>query len=363
MDSPPTMSQRIVQRLKSWEGLLLIILIGVIILNAVFATGYSGSQNQINLWWISIEKAIVVLAMTFVIINGEIDLSVASVMGLSAVVVAILWEQGVPVEIGILVALLVGLGIGLFNGFWVAIVGLPSLVVTLAGLIGIRGLAFMLIEGRSIGNQATAFPTWFEDLGQQPLSDFVGVLGSIPVIDRVPFAMFVYFGLLILAAVVLGRSGFGRRTYVIGSNKDVAQYSGVDVRRHKMAIMMISATTAALAGVLLAQHLGAVRGSTAFGWELDIITIVLLGGVSIFGGSGTMLGVFLSTMLVLNIRNGLGLNNVPGHTQTGVVGLLLILSVLLPNMIESYQGWARRRALAREARAARAGPDAAERAD
>jgi rhamnose transport system permease protein len=118
-----------------------------------------------------------------------------------------------------------------------------------------------------------------------------------------------------------------------------------------MAIMIISSVTAAVAGVLLTAHLGAVRGSTAFGWELDIITIVLLGGVSIFGGSGTMLGVFLSTMLVLNIRNGLGLNNVPGHTQTGVVGLLLILSVLLPNMIESYQGWARRRALARAARA------------
>jgi rhamnose transport system permease protein len=356
MDSAPTISERVVQRLKSWEGLLLLILVFVIVLNALFATGYTGTQNQVNLWWISIERAIVVLAMTFVIINGEIDLSVASVMGFSAVVLATLWEQGVGIEIGILVALLVGLAIGLFNGFWVAVVGLPSLVVTLAGLIGIRGLAFMLIEGRSIGNQDTAFPTWFEDMGQQPVSDLIGIFDAVPIVDRMPFAMFVYFGLFILAAVVLGRSAFGRRTYAIGSNKAVAQYSGVDVRRHKMTIMVISSVTAALAGVLLASHLGAVRGSTAWGWELDIITIVLLGGVSIFGGSGTMLGVFLSTMLVLNIRNGLGLNNVPGHTQTGVVGMLLILSVLLPNMIESYQGWARRRSLARAARAARERP-------
>ena len=157
---------------------------------------------------------------------------------------------------------------------------------------------------------------------------------------------------------MLGRSGFGRRTYVIGSNKDVAQYSGVGVARHKMAIMVISSVTAALAGVLLASHLGAVRGSTAFGWELDIITIVLLGGVSIFGGSGTMLGVFLSTMLVLNIRNGLGLNNVPGHTQTGVVGLLLILSVLLPNMIGVLPGLgaSARDWHARPRRRGRAGP-------
>jgi rhamnose transport system permease protein len=360
MDSAPALTHRIASRLRSWEGLLLGILVFVVVINTVLAPNYLlgdlGSQNQVNLWWIGIEKAIVVLAMTFVIINGEIDLSVASVMGLSSVIVAIAWEAGVPIEIGIVLALLAGVGIGLFNGFWVAIVGLPSLVVTLAGLIGIRGLAFMLIEGRSVGNGETAFPTWFEDMGQQPVSDLIGVLGAIPVVDRMPFAMFVYFGLLILAAIVLGKSGFGRRTYVIGSSKDVARYSGVGVARHKMTIMVISSVTAALAGALLAAHLGAVRGSTAFGWELDIITIVLLGGVSIFGGSGTMLGVFLSTMLVLNIRNGLGLNNVPGHTQTGVVGLLLILSVLLPNMIESYQGWARRRSLARAARASREGP-------
>ena len=351
--APPSITERVVHRLRSWEGLLLLILAVVILLNTVLTPNYligdQGVQNQVNLWWIGIEKAIVVLAMAFVIINGEIDLSVASVMGLSAVVVAVLWEAGVPIEIGIVVALLAGLIVGLFNGFWIAVVGLPSLVVTLASLIAVRGLAYMLIEDRSIGNAPNAFPTWFEDLGQQPLSKLVGALDAAPVLDRVPFVIFVYIGLLILAAVVLGSSGFGRRTYVIGSSKDVALYSGVGVRRHKVTIMVISAVTAAFAGILLASHLGAVRGSTAIGWELDIITIVLLGGVSIFGGSGTMLGVFLSTMLVLNIRNGLGLANVPGHTQTGVVGLLLILSVLVPNLIERYQAWARRRSLAHEA--------------
>ena len=356
MDSTPGLAQRILARLRSWDGLLLFAVLSVVLLSTLFVPNFLIAQNQVNLWQNGIEKAVVVLATAFVIINAEIDLSVASVMGLSAVVVAVLWEQGVGIEVSILVALLVGLGIGLFNGFWVAIVGLPSLVVTLAGLIGIRGLAFMLIEDRSIGNAETAFPNWFEDLGQQPLSEMLGFLGSIPFIDRVPLAMFIYLGLLILAAVVLGATGFGRKTYVIGSNKEVAQYSGVAVARHKMAILTISAVTAALAGIMLASHLGAVRGSTAFGWELDIITIVLLGGVSIFGGSGTMLGVFLATVLVLTIRNGLGLINVPGHTQTGVIGLLLILSVLLPNLINRYQGWARRRSLARASREPRDGP-------
>jgi rhamnose transport system permease protein len=351
------MADRIVRRLRSWDGLLLAVVAVVLVLNWLFAPNYLTVQNQVNLWQNGIEKAIVVLAMAFVIINGEIDLSVASMMGLSAVVVAVLWEQGFAIEIAIVMAILTGVGLGLFNGFWVAIVGLPSLVVTLAGLIGFRGLALILIEDRSIGNSDTAFPRWFEDIGQQPLAEFIGVLGALPVLERVPLAMFFYFGLLVLAAITLGMVGFGRKTYVIGASFQVARYSGVGVAAHKMAIMTLSATVAAIAGVFLASHLGAVRGSTAFAFELDIITIVLLGGVSIFGGSGTMLGVFLATLLVLNIRNGLGLQSVPGHTQTGVVGLLLILSVLLPNVFARFQDVARRRSLARAAGGSRDGPE------
>ena len=286
MDNAPSVARRFARRLRSWEGLLLGVLLVVLLINTVLAPNYLLDQNQVNLWQNSIEKAIVVLAMAFVIINGEIDLSVASVMGLAAVVVAVLWENGVGIELAILVALLVGLVVGLFNGFWIAIVGLPSLVVTLATLIGCRGLATILIEDRSIGNAETAFPAWFEDLGQQPLSELLRFLGDIPYVRLAPFAMVLYVGLLIVAAVVLGASGFGRRTYVIGSSAAVARFSGVGVARHKLVIMTISSVTAALAGILLAAHLGAVRSSTAFGWELDIITIVLLGGVSIFGGVG-----------------------------------------------------------------------------
>jgi rhamnose transport system permease protein len=338
----------VLSRLRSWEGLLLGIVVVVVLLNVALVPGYPTAQNQVNLWQNGIEKAIVVLAMTFVIVNGEIDLSVASLMGLASVVVAVSWERGLGIESGILLALLTGAALGLLNGFWVAVVGLPSLVVTLAALIGYRGLAFILIEDRSVGNAATEFPRWFEDLGQQPL------------LGPVPLAMVIYAGLFVLAAVVLGASGFGRRTYVIGSSAAVARYSGVRVDRHKLAIFVISGFVAALAGVLYAAHLGAVRGSTGTGFELDIITIVLLGGVSIFGGTGSITGVFLSTLLVLNIRNGLGLLNVPGHTQTGVIGLLLILSVLGPNLISGYQAWALRRRLVRGERTEdRAGSQAA----
>jgi rhamnose transport system permease protein len=141
------------------------------------------------------------------------------------------------------------------------------------------------------------------------------------------FALFV-----ILVVIILEYSGFGRYVYVIGNSKDVAQYSGIKVRRVKMTLFTMSAFAAAIAGVLFASRLGAVRGDTALGFELDIITMVLLGGVSIFGGSGSIYGVLLSILIVLNLRNGMSLVNLTGHLQTGVIGILLILSVLIPNL-------------------------------
>ena len=127
-------------------------------------------------------------------------------------------------------------------------------------------------------------------------------------------------------------SGFGRYVYVIGNSSDVARYSGVNVRRVKMILFSASGLISALAGLLFAARSGAVRGDLALGFELDIITMVLLGGVSIFGGSGSLFGVLLSILIVLNLRNGMSLANVTGHVQTGVIGVLLILSVLIPNM-------------------------------
>ena len=319
------------ERLRSWEGLLLAILAVVVVVNAVQTPFYLSVENQVNLFQLFIERIIVVLAMAFIIINGEIDLSVASVMGLASCLLAFLHEQGVPLPAAILVTLAVGGIVGAFNGFWVSVVGLPSLAVTLAGLIGYRGVARILIEDRSIGN----FPEWFDRLGQQPL------LGPLPL------ATIIFFVLLVVAVILLQYSAFGRYVYVIGNNREVARYSGVKVRRVKMALFVASSTIATLAGLLLAARLGAVRGSTAEGFELDIITMVLLGGVSIFGGSGTLVGVGLSILLILNLRNGMSLVNITSNTQTGVIGALLILSVLIPNWGQDVRNiWRRRRPVA-----------------
>jgi rhamnose transport system permease protein len=314
--------------LKGWEGLLLALLIIVVLINISLSPFYLRLGNQINLFQLSIEKIIVALVMTFIIINAEIDLSVASVMGLSACVLAFLHEQGFPIQVGILAGLLTGVACGLFNGLWVAYGRLPSLVVTLAGLIGYRGVARILLEDRSIGN----FPEWFNRLGQQPL------------IGPLPLALIIFFGLLALAVIVLHYSFFGRYIYVIGNSSQVARYAGVKVQRIKLILFVVSGTVAALAGLLLAARLGAVRGNTAEGFELDIITMVLLGGVSIFGGSGTLIGVGLAILLILNLRNGMSLANITGNTQTGVIGAILILSVLIPNWGQNLsQLWSRQR--------------------
>ncbi|MFN3372590.1 MAG: ABC transporter permease [Chloroflexus sp.] len=320
------------RRLLSWEGLLLVILALVVMVNANLAPAYLSLNNQINLFQLSIEKIIVALVMTFIIINGEIDLSVASVMGLAACIVAVLFDRGVPMELAMVVALLAGALCGAFNGFWVAYVGLPSLAVTLAGMIGFRGVARILIEDRSI----SGFPAWFTALGQQPL------------IGPFPFSLILFALLFTLALIVLQYSGVGRLVYVVGHNAAVARYSGIDVSQLKLGLFIASGFVAALAGVLLAARLGAVRGNTADGFELDIITMVLLGGVSIFGGTGNLAGVGLSILVILNLRNGMSLLNVTGNVQTGVVGMLLILSVLLPNLVQMVRERWQRRAVQRK---------------
>jgi rhamnose transport system permease protein len=324
------------QRLKSWEGFLLLILVVVVGINSLLAPGYLSLNNQVNLFTLHIERVLVAITMAFLIINGEIDLSAPSIMGLAACVAAFLFNQGTDFGTALLIAMAVGLACGLFNAFWIAVVGLNSLVVTLAMLIAYRGLARVFLEDRSISK----FPEWFNTLGQQ------NTVGPFPV------AMVAFFAFFAIAIVILHFAGFGRKVFVIGNSASVARYSGVGVPRVKLLLYVASGLMAAFAGLLLSARFGTVRGDIALGYELDIITMVLLGGVSIFGGSGTLYGVFLSILIILNIRNGMSLASLSGHFQTGVVGILLILSVLGPNLVRQARAALNRRRL-RQAQASR----------
>jgi rhamnose transport system permease protein len=312
-------------RKHSWELLLGSVLLATVIFNVTKSSGYLSVDNIVNLFQLHIEKAIVVVVMTFVIVSGEIDLSVASVMAWTAAVLASLHEHDVPFGLAVVVALAAAALAGLVHGFFIAKVGLPSLVVTLAGMIGWRGAARVLVEDRSVGT----FPGWFDRLGQD---DILGPL---------PLAILVFVVLLSIGWVVLARTATGRVLYVIGDNADVARYSAVNVVKARFGLFLASSLTAGVAGILFAARLGTVRADLATNYELEIITIVLLGGVSIFGGSGTMGGVALAVLIVLNLRNGFGLANVGGNTQTGVIGAILIGSVLARNAIDRFSGRAR----------------------
>jgi rhamnose transport system permease protein len=305
------------KRLQSWEGFLLAVLVVIFVGNAMLSPQFLGVQNQINLFQLSIEKIIVALVMTLVILNAEIDLSVASVMGLSAAAFGFLVNAGWGGGSAIAVCLMIGLAAGGVNALLSARLGIPSLVVTLAMLIAFRGLARVLVQDNSLGN----FPAWVTDLGQK------GLIGPVPL------SLWLFIALLGLLWVLLHRTGFGRQVVVIGTNAEVARFSGLNVVRVKTVLFLMSGVVSALAGLLYAARLGSVRGDSAVGFELDIITMVLMGGVSIFGGKGSMTGVLLSILIILNLRNGMALMNITGHIQTGVIGVLLIGSVLLPNLV------------------------------
>lgn len=307
--------------LKSWEGGLALVFVLTLAWNAAFAPEFLTVQNQINLFQLSIEKIIVALVMTLIIINAEIDLSVASVMGLSAAVFGYLVNNGWDGGTAIALCLGVGLAAGLVNATLSARFGIPSLVVTLAMLIAFRGLARVLVKDNSLGG----FPGWVTDLGQK------GLVGPVPL------SLVLFVLLLAVLWVLLHRTGFGRQVVMIGTNAEVARFSGLNVGRVKAVLFVMSSTVAALAGVLYAARLGSVRGDSALGFELDIITMVLMGGVSIFGGKGSMAGVLLSILIILNLRNGMALMNITGHIQTGVIGVLLIASVLLPNIVSDFR--------------------------
>jgi len=303
-------------KLKSWEGFLFLVLMLIIIVNATLSPFFLTFNNQINLFQLSIEKIIVALVMTFIIINAEIDLSVGSMMGLSACAFGFMFQSGMPAGGAVVIALIVGGLGGALNGYFIAKVGLPSLVVTLATLIGFRGLARVLVEDRGI----TDFPDWFDALGQQAFA------------FGVPFALFAFVILFVILYIVLQKTAFGRLTYVIGTNRDVADFAGVNTGNHKMKLFIATGVVSAFAGLLYAARVGAVRGDVALGFELDVITMVLLGGVSIYGGKGTLTGTLLAILIVLNLRNGMALQDITGHIQTGVIGLLLIASVLVPRL-------------------------------
>ena len=300
-----------------WEALLVLILLGLGWLGAHLSPVFLSAQNVANLTVAEMEVGIIALPMTLIVIAGEIDLSVESMVGLSGAVLGFVWAAGVPLWAGI--PLVLGLGAlgGWLNGALVTRAGLPSLVVTLGTLALFRGLASVVLGPRAISN----FPAEFTAFG----------FGAVPG-TGIPWPLVVFVVLGVVLGLVLHRTWLGRQIYATGKNPAAARYSGVPVARLKTGLFVLSGTLSALAGVILTSRLSSARADAGQNMTLAVVTAVLLGGVNIFGGSGTIPGVVLAIFTLAVLQNALRLADVSTELQSIAIGLLLIVSVVVPSL-------------------------------
>ncbi|MRJ76509.1 ABC transporter permease [Aeromicrobium sp. SMF47] len=263
---------------------------------------------------------LIALPMTLIIITGEIDLSVASVVGLSSVLVGDLHQSGWSIPSAALVAIAVGIVCGAFNGFLIAYVGLPSLAVTIGTLALYRGLAVGLLGTTAV----TDFPEKWTDLAKDRIGD-----SSYPVI-MIPFLVLAIFFI-----VLLHFTSFGRGIFDIGLNDEAAHFTGVNVARTKFLLFVMAGAVAAFAGVYFTLRFGSARGDNATGMEMRVIAAVLLGGVSIFGGRGALHGVIPGVLLIGVISSALRLEDVTDNIINIIIGLLLVISVMSTSFLSA----------------------------
>jgi len=271
---------------------------------------------------------LIALPMTMVIVTGEIDLSVASVVGLSSVLVGVLHEGGFSIPAAAAVALVAGAACGALNGFLVAYVGLPSLAVTIGTLALYRGLAVGLLGTKAV----TDFPDRWTDLATAKIGE-----------TGIPLVMVLVVVLAVAFAVLLHFTSFGRGVYDIGLNSEAARFTGVDVARTKLLLFMLAGLVSALAGVYYVLRFGSARGDNATGLELQVIAAVLLGGVSIFGGRGRLHGVLAGVLLIGVVASALRLEGITVNVINIIIGLLLVASVMSPSVLAWVSGKTARR--------------------
>jgi len=261
---------------------------------------------------------LIALPMTFVIITGEIDLSVASTVGLSSVVLGTLHQGGMPIELAAVAALVVGALGGALNGFLITVVGLPSLAVTIGTLALYRGLAVGLLGTTAV----TDFTEFWKDLAKSKIGE-----------TGVPSVMILFLVLAVLFAILLHFTRFGRGVYAIGLSPEAALFSGVRVQRTKFILFVLTGTVSALAGIYYTLRFGSARGDNATGLELSVIAAVLLGGVSIFGGRGSLHGVIAGVLLIGTLGSALRLASVTSDVINIITGLLLVASVVSTSVL------------------------------
>ncbi|MCW2862827.1 MAG: inner-rane translocator [Actinoallomurus sp.] len=315
--APVTATPR-VGRLVRWDvivtALLIVVFIGGALGTPDFATGDNLSFALDDLC----EIALIALPMTLLVVVGEVDLSVASALGMSSALLGALWDAGWAIETIVPLLIVVGAVTGLVNGLLVTRLGLPSLAVTIGTLTLYRGLAYVVLGTKAVAE----FPQNYADLA-------TGTVPGTPI--PYPFALFIV--LAIITAVVLHATGAGRAMFAIGAQEEAAFFAGIRVKRIKLLLFVVSGVVSAFAGVIYTLRYGSARADNGLGLELAVIAAVLLGGVDFDGGRGTLGGVVAGVLLIGLLRNLLMLRDVATEIQSIVTGLLLIVSVLTPRIV------------------------------
>lgn len=304
-----------------WESGLVLVLVAVLIFGSVVSSSFA---TQSTVFYFGINTgyiAIMALPMTFIVMTGEIDLSVASMLGLSGAVVGDLWHHGWGIWPAFGIALLVGLVGGALNGLLVARAGLPSIAVTIGTLTLFRGLAEVLLGSATIpGVGDRQFPSSLTNIGAQ----------SIPG-TQLSWSLLIFIVLAAIFGIVLHVTPLGRSMIAIGLQQEAAQFAGIRVRRIKFGLYVLSGLLCAFAGILLTMQNASVSYTAGTGLELNVVAMVLFGGVSIFGGRGTIIGVVLAVVIFGSLLMVLTQINVSPDKQNIVTGALLLISVIVPN--------------------------------
>jgi len=301
-----------------WETGLAVVVILILVIGSAASPDFLTGNNLFSLGLSNGEVAIMTLPMALIIISGEIDLSMASILGMASALLGVLWNKHWPMPAIFVVIALVGLAAGAVNGLLVTRLRLPSLAVTIGTLALYRGIATILLGPSTVSN----FPTAYTNLG----------VNAVPfTANDMTYSTLIFIVLAIIFGVVLHATPFGRSIYAMGASAEAAQFSGIRVKRIKTILFMVSGFICSLAGVLWTFRLDTSVQNNGLGLELNVVAIVLLAGVSIFGGKGSIIGVVLAVLAFAGIQNALLLSNFNQEATGIVTGALLLASVFLPN--------------------------------
>lgn len=316
----------LLKRFTGWDAAVIAVLVVFLVVASLTIDNFGTGRNVGFLVLDLAPILLIALPMTLIIVTGEIDLSVASTLGLSSAVMGALWDGGLPIEVIVPLCLVLGAVLGGVNGVFVTVFGLPSLAVTIGTLALYRGLAFVVLGDAAIAQFPETWTDW--------------VIGSSAGIPNLVWPLLV---LLVVFGVALHATPFGRSLFAMGATKEAARFAGVRVMRTTFWLYVVCGGVSALAGILWTLRYSSARADNGSGLELAVVAAVLLGGVSIFGGRGTLWGVLGGVTLLAALQNALRLADVSNEALTVVTGLLLIVSVLAPNAVGAIRSAAARR--------------------